>query len=89
MHYDLMTGLYVYPVSFDSALLTTLCNSNSEKIEIHSVETVSEISQKLKANFVKHQFLTVLKNSSENISRRKTTRVFAPPPVSTNIITPI
>ena len=32
-HYDLMTGLYVYPVSFDSALLTlaafTLRNSMS------------------------------------------------------------
>ena len=36
MHYDLMTGLYVYPVSFDFALLTltiitTLRNSLSER----------------------------------------------------------
>ena len=37
MQHDLMTGLYVYPVSFDFALLsltvfTTLCSSMRERI---------------------------------------------------------
>ena len=49
-----MTGLYVYPVSFDVALLTltvftTLHNSMSES---HSVATVKRVSQKSNVKIV-------------------------------------
>ena len=50
MHYDLMIGLQMFPVSFDFALLTltvfnTLRISTPEKIEIHLVESLNGTSQ--------------------------------------------
>ena len=61
MHYDFMTRLYWFTVAFDFALLTlssfnTLRNSMREKkTKIHSVETVSEVSQKSKVKIVKNK----------------------------------
>ena len=57
MHYDLMTGLYMFIVSFDFAHLKltvfpTLRISMREKFRNHSVETVSELSQKLDVKIV-------------------------------------
>ena len=52
MNYDLMTGLNVYPVSFDFDLLTWRYSihykiQHLESFKIHSVEAASEVSQKL------------------------------------------
>ena len=57
IHYDLMTWLICLSSSFDFAILTltvfTLHNSIREKnYKIHSVETVSEVSQKARVKIV-------------------------------------
>ena len=47
MHYDLMTGLYrLTPFLLILTAFTTLSKSMREKIENHSVEIMSEVSQK-------------------------------------------
>ena len=57
MHYDLMTRLYVYPVSF--ILLFRLWPyslhfiiQRAKEFEIHSVETVSEVNRKSSVTIV-------------------------------------
>ena len=72
MHYDLMTGVYVYPVYFDFALLTwtlltTLLNSIREKVKIHSVETVSEVSQKSSVQIVTYVKRKTCSKSKANL----------------------
>ena len=60
MHYDLMTGLYIFIFSFDFPLLTwTVFTLHYviqyvKEFKINALETVSEVSQKSSVKIVTH-----------------------------------